>query len=554
MSKKFKIYIASFIILFLSYWAVKPLFITGFFPIHDNTQILRVYTLAQELKAGIFPVRIVSLLGYGYGYPIFNFYAPLPYYFGAFAYILGFELILATKIMFAVGIIASAIFMFLLAKEIGSEIIAVAAAVFYLFAPYHAVNIYIRGSVGEYFAYAFLPLFFLGIYRLLNGGSNFLIPSVIGLSAIILSHNILGLIIFYFSIIFICIQFSLMYIYKYPLKKLLRFFFILIISLALSAFFLLPAFFEKNYTKVSALNSGTNNYALHFVVPIQLWDSPWGFGGSTQGINDGMSFKIGKIHLIFGFISLIFSIFLYLKNKLKSNYKYILIAVLSILIISIALMLQGSDIIYKSVPLMDFIQYPWRFLNFVIFSLSLSLIFLNLIRNSFLKYTLAITAAFLVIYVNSKYFDVKYIYPLTEKDYISSEQNLFNISKISDEYLPPKLVPPLSIKEIKSEHYDINKTVYKTLSLNMEKPSVYQTNIAYFPGWEVKDNKQFIKHFESNGFIAFNVKEGKHNIEFRFNNTLIRGFANTISFLAFILIIYLKVLDENIWLKKLRLK
>lgn len=553
MSEKYKNFIAIIIILFLSYWAVKPLFINGYFPMHDDTQILRVYTLAKELKSGIFPVRIVSLLGYGYGYPIFNFYAPLPYYFGAFAYILGFELILATKIMFTVGIIASAFFMFFLAKEMGTITIALAASVFYLYAPYHAVNIYVRGAVGEYFAYAFLPLYVLGMYRLLNGGKNFLIPSVIGLSAIFLSHNILGLIVFYFSILFFCIQLSLKYIYNYSVKKLLRFSFILIISLALSAFFLLPAFFEKKYTKISNLNSGSNNYALHFVAPAQLWDSPWGYGGSAQG-TDGMSFKIGKIHLLLGIISLLFSFSHYIKGKLKTNYKYILIAILLILLISITLMLQGSDIIYKSVPLLDFIQYPWRFLNFVVFSLSLSLIFLNLIRNKFLKYTLVIASAVLVIYVNSKYFDVKYIYPLNEKDYLSSEQNLFNVSKISDEYLPPNLAAPLSIKEIKSEHYDINKTVYKTLTLNIERPLVYQSNIAYFPGWEVKDNQQIINFFESNGFIAFNVKQGNHKIEFRFNNTLIRGSANTISFLTFILIIYLKVLDENIWLKKLRLK
>src|SRR3990167_10206008 len=107
--KYFK-YLMIVLILLLSFWAVSPFFTSGFFPIHDNTQVQRVYEMGKSLSAGMFPVRWVADLGFGYGYPIFNFYAPMSYYFGTFFYLLGFNALLATKIMMVAGILISGVF------------------------------------------------------------------------------------------------------------------------------------------------------------------------------------------------------------------------------------------------------------------------------------------------------------------------------------------------------------------------------------------------------------------------------------------------------------
>ena len=74
MLKIFKNLLPYVVIGILTFVAVKPMFIKGYFPMHDDTQPARVFALAQELKQGIFPVRLVGSLGYGYGYPLFNFY------------------------------------------------------------------------------------------------------------------------------------------------------------------------------------------------------------------------------------------------------------------------------------------------------------------------------------------------------------------------------------------------------------------------------------------------------------------------------------------------
>src|SRR3989344_8420666 len=105
-------------VLLLSLFAVLPLLGGGFFPIHDNTQIQRVYEMGNALSDGMFPVRWVSDLGYGYGYPIFNFYAPLFYYISGLFTIFGFTALVSTKITAVLAILLSSFSMYLLTREL----------------------------------------------------------------------------------------------------------------------------------------------------------------------------------------------------------------------------------------------------------------------------------------------------------------------------------------------------------------------------------------------------------------------------------------------------
>ena len=148
-------------LLILSFWSIKPLFNQGFFPVHDNVQVERVYEMGRALREGQFPVRWVGDLGYGFGYPIFNFYAPLPYYVGGFFNFLGLDAIVATKLMFGIGILLAVISMYILASSFWGRLGGMLSAVLYLYSPYHALDIYVRGAVDEFWAMAFLPFVFL---------------------------------------------------------------------------------------------------------------------------------------------------------------------------------------------------------------------------------------------------------------------------------------------------------------------------------------------------------------------------------------------------------
>lgn len=70
--------------------------------------------------------------------------------------------------MFGIGLMLSFFTMYLFAAKLTNRWGGIIAGIIYLYFPYHAVNVYIRGAVGEFFAYAFTPLVFLGAFLYLK--------------------------------------------------------------------------------------------------------------------------------------------------------------------------------------------------------------------------------------------------------------------------------------------------------------------------------------------------------------------------------------------------
>ena len=497
----------------LSLFSILPLFQPGFFPMHDDTQVARVFEMGKALKDGMFPVRWVPDLGYGYGYPIFNFYAPLAYYVGGLFTILGFDALIATKIMMIVGIVLSGVFMYLLAREFWGEMGGVLSGLFYVYAPYHAVDIYVRGDVAEFWGYAFIPLMFWGIYKVFDsprrspsGRTVWCIPSAtfevnsvwrwviigsLGYAGVILSHNLTAIMATPFLIIV-----TLLYCYiAYRNKKLSTIYYLLftiLLGLALSAFYWVPALLEMKYTNVLSQIGGGADFRDHFVCLGQLWESNWGFGGSTAGcMLDGMSFVIGKLHIVVPFVVLALVLLFLIKDK---NY---IVAFLSFagFALSIFFTLEISRFVWETFPTMAFFQYPWRFLILASFFSSLLsgaiIWFLTIhLRGVASPGTVRYLASqhleggrrdapdgasrrtpsrwilmgsfgaliFLLIFFNSKLFQPQTIVPRTASDYTNEYALKWTASKISDEFLPPNFKKPKSEHEIAERPIEFRHT------------------------------------------------------------------------------------------------
>jgi len=89
---------------------------------------------------------------------LFNFYAALPYYLAAGLRLLGWGPIHALQAVQGVGFVLSAAAMALLARRVFRRPAAVALAVVaYTCAPFHLVNVYVRGdSLSEFYALSFI--------------------------------------------------------------------------------------------------------------------------------------------------------------------------------------------------------------------------------------------------------------------------------------------------------------------------------------------------------------------------------------------------------------
>ena len=105
---------------------------------------------------------------YGYGYPFYNYYAPLSIYIASAFRLLGFDFIWSIQLSQLLGFLVAAWGMFLLARRwLRSDWAALLAAAAYTLAPFHMVNVYVRGdSLAEFWAMAFFPLVLLAVDRL----------------------------------------------------------------------------------------------------------------------------------------------------------------------------------------------------------------------------------------------------------------------------------------------------------------------------------------------------------------------------------------------------
>ena len=437
-----------FLVILLSLPTIWPLFHPGLFPMHDDTQVARVLTMGKALHDGMLPVRWVDYLGYNFGYPIFNFYAPFAYYLGGFFTLLGFSALTSTKIMMGLGMITAGVSMYLLAQSIFGKKAGVLASVFYMYAPYHASNLFVRGAISELWAFAFLPLPFWGLWGLYKKGKfRYAVVTALTLAIIITAHNLTAMMI----VPFILLEFIVLSIASSRRKEFKMFYLggiSLVIGILLSAYYSIPALLEMQYTNVSSILGGGSNPIDHFVCVTQLWQSMWGYGGSAPGCVDGMSFMLGKIHVVFVLAGIISTAYLLQKRLYKES--FVLLSCFFVLVISLFMMLDTSKTLWQSVSLLNYIQFPWRFLSLAVFSSSLIgggvIAVLNKIKPR-IALLMTISVSLLCLLYYGKFFAPQY-YQEDIKRYSDISQITWNVSKISDEYLSKGIKKPVNSSQV----------------------------------------------------------------------------------------------------------
>src|SRR3989338_3791152 len=100
--KQFKNIVVILLISFvISLPLILPYFKSGYFPTHDGEwAVVRLSEMYREFKSFEIPARYSTYLNFQYGYPLFNFTYPLPYYLGLVFVFLKLGFITSIKILF----------------------------------------------------------------------------------------------------------------------------------------------------------------------------------------------------------------------------------------------------------------------------------------------------------------------------------------------------------------------------------------------------------------------------------------------------------------------
>ena len=151
-----------------------PLAVRGLMLGHDTPWHLAIQAAFQEqLRAGEWYPRWLQSLNAGLGAPLMFVYAPLPYLVAAVPHLLwGTGPGAGLAFSYGVATVAAALAMFAWLRETLDDKAAAVGAALYAVMPYHLlIDLYMRGALGEYWGFVFMPLALRAVWRLAQGRS-----------------------------------------------------------------------------------------------------------------------------------------------------------------------------------------------------------------------------------------------------------------------------------------------------------------------------------------------------------------------------------------------
>lgn len=158
------------IILIVTIIASIPLCWKNFNYFYDDgiQHIGKAFLISNAMQKGE-SFTVLSSLENNFGYSWDLFYAPLSGFSVAVIGILLKNIVVGYKFVLFLGLFFSGITMFYFAKKITSDKnVGLLASIIYITIPYHLTDMYIRGALGEFLSFIFIPILFLGLYNLLH--------------------------------------------------------------------------------------------------------------------------------------------------------------------------------------------------------------------------------------------------------------------------------------------------------------------------------------------------------------------------------------------------
>ena len=529
--KKIVPYFSLLPVIFLSLWIVRPFFRPGFFETHDGEwAIVRLAEMVREIKDWQIPPRWSDYLNHGYGYPLFSFTYPLPYYLGSLLRLFGLEYVSIIKLLFIFSVFFSGIAMYLLGVQIAGWQGAILAWGFYLLSPYRMTDLYIRGSIGESLSFVFFPLiFYLSVLYAANYHKLRLLAWLsLTLALLFLTHNVMGLLFFPFWLSYLTL---LICRKKLPLKEtILLILKPVALAFSLAAFFIIPALLEKKFLLISFIPLADKS--VHFL----SWQAVF-----LPFLNKGRpDFGLGPEQAIA--LTLAFLILLRKKFRLPAVFFF------SAFLLTIFLITPGSFPVWQ-LPLLSSVDFPWRISGLIVFFAALSISFLKFSKAAyFLGIILLLSAVFRQIT------SVEKLNKINKKDgyYLTNDATTTSADELMPVWVKTKPAERYSKKaEIIEGEGDISSIKYNSKEASFfvktETEAKFRLNTIYYPGWFMTDNGRPLKFEYDNrlGVMEANLGSGDHFIKADLRETPLRLAADILSLAAFAYCLILFISKKN---------
>ncbi|MGA7918704.1 MAG: 6-pyruvoyl-tetrahydropterin synthase-related protein [Candidatus Acidiferrales bacterium] len=324
---------------------VTPMFFLGNASGHDfQFHLASWLDVAGQWREGIVFPRWAEWANWGYGEPRFVFYPPASWTLGAaLGSILPWKMAPGAFIWLA--IVLAGISMWKFAREWVPEREATMAAVLYAVNPYHLVVAYYRSDFAELLASALFPLALWGAFRVVRNGWRNLPSLAIPFAAIWLSDAPAAVLATYSLVLMLCV----MCVLRRSVRPLLTGGSSIVVGLGLAAFYILPAAWEQRWVQIrqalaDLLRPEQNFLFTHARDPEFLF----------------FNWKVSAIALGVVLGSALAAVFVARRQRELSEGWWVPFAIGCA---AIFCMFPPSVFLWRLLPKLEFVQFPWRWLG-----------------------------------------------------------------------------------------------------------------------------------------------------------------------------------------------
>jgi hypothetical protein len=357
------------LVLAFSIFAWAPLLTPAyFFNAHDAKHSVFFFVeFDQTFRDGYLWPRWSPDFSFGYGYPLFNLYAPLAFYVAEMFHLLGLGFTASIKTVYVLATIGAGLGMYGFARRLFGPSAGLLAAVVYMYVPFHLVEIFVRSAYAEFMTLAIIPLLFWAFTELIAAPSlRRMALAGLAYGVLVLTHN--ASFLTFTPLLMVYILYLVTAKSKFRVKS-----FVLpalsaiaagLLGLALAAIYLIPLITEIRFIKVEQWTSGSYDYLQHFVYFSQFFSPEWSYGYAGVGLLDDFSYQLG----IVVYVLVTFALVSILTRRFPHHGTALFFLVSTILII--LLMSTLAEPVWRILPIASLVQFPWRLLGMTAFTMS----------------------------------------------------------------------------------------------------------------------------------------------------------------------------------------
>lgn len=564
-----------------------------------RNDLLRALAVVEAWREGLWDARWFSGFDHGYGYPFLSYYAPLFHWLsGLWLLVLPLPTVAVRLNLFAWLVLGTA-GMYLAGDRVWGFLSNGRAAAFrpglicaigWLMAPYPMCNVFVRGTLPEFASSQTVPWIVWAAFGILlrSGGwtrrdTRELLLLVLIVSAGILAHNSFGLCVFATAVVIAPFLLLLRLIGprgSHELRSVVVRYGLWALAMGAillgTLFYWLPILRELEYVAIEKMRT-FHLYSDHYLYPSNYLNVDyWDFGNSLPGPGDTMAFHLGFVSVLA--LASAFAAFAVLaaryydmlararaslsasplaasvavvvsKSRRSRRLLFGTVLLLSATAIGVLMTSPLSGFLWDRVPLLHFVQFPWRLLSLPSVGIALllpaALVAIHPSRKPAAMAATAVVLAVCFAVSHHCYARIQRTIALgKDLDPRNWEQSAIRTADI-DEYGPiwraPDRAPqwprgtllveePLEVRDL-----DFRGTSLRaSINNGSDRPQSAVFTCNYFPGWQgrIEPGGNFVtlSPEPTNGLIRIEgIPAGESNLHIWFGDTPIRRTSKIIS-------------------------